>query len=50
MKKVHYKGDAQISWRAHVQQSISISSYAVIADNYYDRLRVKVLNTFLRHC
>ena len=45
-----YLLEAWISWRANVQMSHSTSSFSVIADNYYDLLRVKCLNTFLRHC
>ena len=45
-----YLLEAWISWRANVQMEYSPSSYNVIIDNYYDLLRVKCLNTFLRHC
>ena len=45
-----YLLEAWISWRANVQMEHSPSSFSVIANNYYDRLRVKCLNTMLRHC
>lgn len=45
-----YLLEAWISWRANAQMCHGTSSYSVIADNYFDRLRVKCLNTFLRHC
>ena len=45
-----YLLEAWISWRANVQMEHSPSSFSVIADNYYDKMRVKCLNTFLRHC
>lgn len=39
-----------IAWRAYTQiEFISPSSFAVIANNYYDRLRVKCMNTIIRH-
>ena len=43
-----YLLEAWISWRANLQSIISPSSFSVIANNYYDRMRVKCLNTFLR--
>ena len=45
-----YLLEAWISWRANVQLELGLSSFSVIMDNYYDLLRVKCLNTFLRHC
>ena len=45
-----YLLEAWLSWRACVQMFHSPSSFSVIANNYYDRGRVKCLNTFLRHC
>jgi len=38
-----------ISWRAHVQMNHAMSSFSVIPDNYYDKIRVKCINTLLRH-
>ena len=45
-----YLLEAWISWRAHSQMEHSPSSFSVIPNNYFDRLRVKCLNTMLRHC
>ena len=45
-----YLLEAWISWRSSVQMFHSPSSFSIIANNYYDRIRVKCLNTFLRHC
>lgn len=45
-----YLLEAWLSWRSSVQMFHSPSSFSVIANNYYDRVRVKCLNTFLRHC
>ena len=45
-----YLLEAWISWRAHVQSNHSPSSFGVIANNYYDRLRVICLDTMVRHC
>jgi hypothetical protein len=45
-----YLLEAWISWRANVQMEYSPSSFSVIANNYYDKLRVKCLNTMIRHC
>ena len=44
-----YLLEVWISWRANVQMEHSPSSFSVIANNYYDRLKVKCLNTLLRH-
>ena len=46
-----YLLEAWITWRASVQMSfIGPSSFCVIPNNYYDRVRVKCLETMLRHC
>ena len=45
-----YLLEAWISWRANVQMEHSPSSFSVIPNNYYDLIRVKCLNTMLRHC
>lgn len=45
-----YLLEVWLSWRANVQMEHSPSSFSVIANNYFDRMRVKCLNTFLRHC
>ncbi len=45
-----YLLEAWISWRANVQMEHSPSSFSVIPNNYYDRLRVKCLDTMVRHC
>ncbi len=45
-----YLLEAWISWRANVQMDVSPSSFSTVANNYYDRMRVKCLNTMLRHC
>ena len=44
-----YLLEVWISWRANVQMEHSPSSFSVIANNYFDRMRVKCFNTFLRH-
>lgn len=44
-----YLFEAWLSWRTHVQMSWSVSSFSAIPNNYYDLLRVKCLNTLLRH-
>lgn len=42
--------EAWIAWRACVQMSfIGPSSFCTIPNNYYDRIRVKCMNTILRH-
>ena len=45
-----YLLEAWISWRAYVQSLHGSSSFSVIANNYYDRLRVVCLDTMVRHC
>jgi hypothetical protein len=45
-----YLLEAWLSWRANVQIDQSPSSFGVIANNYYDRLRVVCLDTMVRHC
>ena len=45
-----YLLEAWISWRANVQSNHSPSSFSVIANNYYDKVRVICLDTMLRHC
>ena len=45
-----YLLEAWLSWRANVQIGQSPSSFGVIANNYYDRLRVVCLDTMVRHC
>ena len=45
-----YLLEAWISWRANVQMEMSPSSFSTVANNFYDRIRVKCLNTMLRHC
>ena len=44
-----YLLEAWISWRANLQMDYSPSSFSVIPNNFYDQIRVKCLNTFLRH-
>ena len=44
-----YLLEAWISWRANAQSINSPSSFSVIPNNYYDMVRVKCLNAFLRH-
>lgn len=44
-----YLLEVWISWRAHLQMYFSPSSFGVIPNNYYDRLRVKCMNTMLKH-
>lgn len=42
--------EAWLAWRAGVQLEFhSPSSFSVIPNNYYDKIRVKCLNTILRH-
>ena len=45
-----YLLEAWLSWRANVQSNHSPSSFGVIANNYYDRMRVVCLDTMVRHC
>ena len=45
-----YLLEAWISWRTNVQMCHSPSSFGVIANNYYDRMRAIVLDTMVRHC
>jgi len=45
-----YLLEAWISWRANAQMEHSPSSFSLIPNNYYDLIRVKCLNTMLRHC
>ena len=45
-----YLLEAWISWRANCQVNHSPSSFAVIPNNYYDKVRVICLDTMLRHC
>lgn len=45
-----YLTEAWISWRANTQMVFSVSSFSVIPNNYYDMMRVKCMNTILRHC
>ena len=42
-----YLLEVWLSWRTRAQMNYSPSSFAMIPNNYYDRLRVKCLNTFL---
>lgn len=45
-----YLLEAWIAWRAGVQAGfVSPSSFSVIPNNYYDNLRVKCMNTLIRH-
>lgn len=42
--------EAWLAWRAAVQlEFFSPSSFSLIPNNYYDKIRVKCLNTILRH-
>ena len=43
-----YLLEVWLSWRANVQMEHSPSSFSVIANNYYDMLRVQCLKTYLR--
>ena len=45
-----YLFEAWISWRAHAQMEHSPSSFSVIPNNYFDRVRVKCIDTYVRHC
>ena len=45
-----YLLEAWISWRANVQMNHSPSSFGVIPNNYYDKVRTLCLDTMLRHC
>ena len=45
-----YLFEAWISWRAHAQMEHSPSSFTVIPNNYFDRVRVKCIDTYVRHC
>lgn len=45
-----YLLEAWIAWRAGVQAGfVSPSSFSVIPNNYYDKIRVKCMNTLIRH-
>lgn len=45
-----YLLETWIAWRAAVQiEYLAPSSFATIPNNYYDRMRVKCMNTLLRH-
>lgn len=42
--------EAWLAWRAAVQlEFFAPSSYSLIPNNYYDKIRVKCMNTILRH-
>ena len=45
-----YLLEAWISWRANTQMDYGPSSFAVIANNYYDKVRTICLDTMVRHC
>ena len=45
-----YLLEAWISWRANTQMDYGPSSFAVIANNYYDKVRSICLDTMVRHC
>ena len=45
-----YLLEAWISWRANAQMDHSPSSFSVIANNYYDKVRCICLDTMVRHC
>lgn len=45
-----YLLEAWISWRANVQMNHSPSSFSIIANNYYDMMRARCLDTMVRHC
>jgi hypothetical protein len=45
-----YLLEAWISWRANAQMDHSPSSFGVIANNYYDKVRTICLDTMVRHC
>ena len=44
-----YLPEVWLSYRAHLQLDLGASSFSFIANRYFDRLRVKCLNTLLRH-
>ena len=45
-----YLLEVWISWRANAQMEHSPSSFGVIANNYYDKVRAVCLDTMVRHC
>ena len=45
-----YLLEVWISWRANLQMLNSPSSFGVIANNYYDKVRCICLDTMVRHC
>ena len=45
-----YLVEAWLSWRACVQMGFSPSSFSIVANNYFDRLRTVCLDTMVRHC
>lgn len=45
-----YLLEVWISWRANVQMEHGLSSFSVIANNYYDKVRCICLDTMVRHC
>lgn len=44
-----YLLEVWISWRANAQMEHSPSSFSIIPNNYFDSMRAKCLDTFLRH-
>ena len=44
-----YLLECWIAWRAYVQDTHSVSSFGVIPDNYYDKIRAVCADTFIRH-
>ena len=45
-----YLLEVWLSWRANAQMEHSPSSFSVIANNYYDKVRCICLDTMVRHC
>ena len=45
-----YLHEAWYSWRANCQYDHSPSSFSVIANNYYDKMKALCLDTMVRHC
>ena len=45
-----YLHEAWYSWRANCQYVQSPSSFSVIANNYYDKMKAICLDTIVRHC
>ena len=39
-----------IAWRLYVQDTHGLSSFSIIANNYYDKVKALCADTYVRHC